>query len=77
MKEEFIKLIESIGFKYDYGYYNYKICRIDLYDEYYHFNTMDLDTYYYIPYTDIKVLKDYFKKEIRSIKLKNILYDRK
>ena len=70
-KEEFVKLIKSIGFKYinlHYGYYDYKSYRIDLASNYYNFYNGSVWTFH-IKLDDLSV----FKKELRSIKLKKIL----
>ncbi len=75
MKEEFIKLIESIGFKYKYGYYNYKEFEIYLYnDSYVLHNGFGFNQERIISsYCDLRPIEKYFKKEFRSFKLKLLL----
>ena len=75
-REEFIIFIKSLGFEYDViERYKYKSFIIDLwiqdntYDLY-----SDLDWFYDIQLNDLKPLHKYFNKELRSIKLKKILY---
>ena len=72
--EEFKKFIESIGFKYNYDsyLYDYKEFKIDLWYKKYDF----YDGYKwieYIPYNDLRPIEMYFKRELRSIKIKKIL----
>ena len=71
-KEEFVKLIKSIGFRFfinlDYGYYDYKSYRIYLESNYYNFYNGSGWTFH-IKFDDLSV----FKKELRSIKLKQLL----
>ena len=74
---KFIKLIESIGFEFDDFYisssiYNYNNFRIDLYDTYYAFHN-GFEWFLCKPFNDLEPINNYFKNEIRSIKLKNIL----
>ena len=72
-KEIFIKLIESIGFKY-YGLetMDYKDFLIGLYDNYYTFYfDYNFGGKYY--YTDLEPINYHFKKELRTIKLKQLL----
>ncbi len=72
--DEFIKLIESIGFKNYTGsnFYGYKGFRIELFKDNYNLwngsNWVD-----YIPYTDLTPIENKFKNELRSIKLKELL----
>ena len=70
---EFKKFIESIGFKYNSHniFYEYKIFKIDLFfiDHYEFWSGSKWINYNYNDLTPFKV----FKKELRSIKLKNIL----
>ena len=76
---EFKNYIESIGFNSvnndKLNIYKYKSFIIDLWI---HDNTYDLysdlDWFYDIQLNDLKPLHKYFKKELRSIKLKKILY---
>ena len=71
-RKEFITLIESIGFKYKYGYYNYKEFRISFNHKYYIFyNGSVFDDN--IPLNDLELIEKYFKKELRSYKLKALL----
>ena len=74
-REEFKNYIESIGFIYerteDFDRYVYKKYRIDLASNYYHFyNGSEWDSY---ELNDLTPLAKEFKKELRSIKLKQIL----
>ena len=75
-REEFIKFIESIGFKYNKhkDYYDYKEYGIYLlqnnYNYYVFYNGSGCITYVL---DDLTPLEKYFKNELRSIKLKNIL----
>jgi hypothetical protein len=78
--EEFIKYIELIGFRYisyDHYIYKYKEIKLDLYsdsyDSYYFWNGSDW--IYDIPLNDLKPINEYFKKELRCIKLKALLGD--
>ena len=81
--EEFIKYIESIGFrmhsmnkrKYSYRYYDILIGAY-----YYTFNDRDglliknkIDNNYIFYLNDVSEINSYFKNELRSIKLKKIL----
>ena len=67
-KKEFVKLIKSIGF-IKIGYeYEYKEYRIDLASNYYNFYNGSGWTFH-IKLDDLSV----FKKELRSIKLKQLL----
>ena len=72
--KEFEKLIKSIGFDYDVSehIYIYKHFGIDLYNECYNFyNGYEWNGGYY--YNDLKNIENNFKKELRSIKLKQLL----
>ena len=66
--KEFEKYIKSIGFKKKLWYYEYKEYKIDLWNEYYDFSGK-----YDIPFTDLTPLEKVFKKELRSIKVKELL----
>ena len=68
-QEEFIKLIESIGFKStnNFNYY-YKEYSIYLYGDHYNFYNSS-EGLYYIPYNDLKPIL----KLTRSVKLKALL----
>ena len=69
--KEFKKYIESIGFKYFGCYYDYKEYRIDLYEYcYYFYNGSDWDMK---NIDDLTPFNKYFKQELRSIKLKELL----
>ena len=70
-REEFKKLIESIGFEYNGFNYVYEECGVSLYSKCYNF----FNSYRWVDYeyNDLTPLKEYFKKELRSIKLKQIL----
>ena len=73
IREEFIKYIESIGFEeIDSNYYVYKYCDIDLYEDIYVFHN-GYEWFYDIDLNDLTLLEKYFKKELRSIKLKQLL----
>ncbi len=74
-RKEFIKLIESIGFKFKLGdVYQYKEFVIELY-------SYDTDSYdFYNGYIwesydsfGLEPINNYLKKELRSIKLKQLL----
>ena len=69
---EFKKFIESIGFKYDGYSYLYKEYRIDLYPTHYYFFNGSKGSKF-LDLNDLKPIEDYFKNELRSIKLKKIL----
>ena len=66
--EEFIKFIESIGFKYTGHFYRYKKYKIDLYYECYDFCDGS-EWIYSIVLNDLRLLR----KLDRSYKLKKIL----
>ena len=83
-KNEFKNYIEYIGFKfkftvYYYGnkeyngvdYYQWQKCEIKLYDSNYGFNNGFISSEH--EYNDLKPLEKEFKKELRSIKLKQLL----
>ena len=74
-REEFKKLIESIGFEYNrlYYFHNYDEYRIDLYDYHYYFDNGSgwIDYEHYL--NDLTPIQEHFKKELRSIKLKGLL----
>ena len=70
--EQFKKYIESIGFKHNDRLFKYKEYRIDLYRYSYGF----YNGYVWInkyEFTDLTLFEKEFKKELRFIKLKNIL----
>ena len=73
-QEKFIKLIKSIGFLSDdkSNAYYYKDFRINLFS-----NNYDLCVGNYILYArefkELDILDEYFKKELRAIKLKELL----
>jgi hypothetical protein len=75
-REEFIKLIQSIGFKKSDNiintYYTYKEFVIDLFHDFYEFHN---GSHWVedISYTDLKQLEKHFKNYFRSIKLKELL----
>ena len=76
-QEEFIKLIESIGFKFEgiwneERYYDYKNYKIDLSSDLYElYDGSGWCSSYNID--DLKPLEKEFKNELRSNKLKQIL----
>ena len=71
-REEFKMYIESIGFKYNgHGYYVYKEYEINLYIDHYDFNNGS-EWVFYINF-DIRPFDMYFKRELRSFKLKELL----
>ena len=69
--EEFEKFIESIGFKYNVYSYLYKEYIIDLYEYTYEFYNGSGWVGY--DYNDLSPLEKEFKKELRSVKLKELL----
>ena len=70
-RDEFIKLIESIGFtqEYDARYYKYDDYYIYLDDIECNFS----DGWKWIYNIDSDTICNYFKKELRAIKLKQLL----
>ena len=72
--EEFKQFIESIGFKFNSHniFYEYKEFKIYLRPNYYDLFDGSIWTYC-IKLNDLKPLEKYFKRELRSIKLKKIL----
>ena len=70
-REEFKQFILSIGFKYN-GYYVYKEFVIYLYYNDYDFHNGS-EWYDNNDINDLRLIENYFKRELRSIKLKNIL----
>ena len=68
---EFKRYIESIGFKRNGIYYVYKEYRLYLLSNYYNFNNGSL----WVQDIDLNDLRPFkvFKKELRSIKLKQLL----
>ena len=71
-KEILENFIESIGFEFHGISYVYKKYKIDLWNDYYNFHN-GYEWFYGIDLNDLTLLEKYFKKELRSIKLKNIL----
>ena len=71
-REEFINYIESIGFKSSGGWYTYKNHMIYLYGGFYVF-LINNKTICKNVYTYITPLNEHFKKELRSIKIKQLL----
>ena len=71
---EFHEFIKSLGFKLNgvYGGYIYKEYKIDLYGYHYDFYNGS-EWVFSIPLNDLTPLVKEFKKELRSIKLINIL----
>ena len=67
---EFKKFIESIGFKKEGWYYVYKEFRIKLYPDYYTF--YNGSKWVGCEIDDLTPIENYFKKELRSIKLKQL-----
>jgi hypothetical protein len=70
-REEFRILIESIGFKYN-GLYEYKEFRISYSNKYYNFHNGS-KWIYSILLNDLELIEKKFKKELRSVKLKELL----
>ena len=70
--EEFINYIKSIGFKKIGIYYVYKEYKIVLYNNYYYNFYNGSEWFSDIDYNDLTPFK-VFKKELRSIKLKELL----
>ena len=74
-EEKFIIFIKSLGFKYNYNsnIYEYKEFTIDICNG----NIYNLYTgsvwYKYYPYENLEPINNYLKKELRTIKLKQIL----
>ena len=65
--------IESIGFKHNgWDYYHYKKYSISLYTSHYIFSN-NSECIYNIKLDDLTPLEKVFKKELRSIKLKELL----
>ena len=73
-QKEFITLIESIGFKFDnyYGFFVYKEFIVSLWDVKYNFYNGS-NWHNNIPLNELRPLVKYFKNELRSIKLKQLL----
>ena len=69
---DFQKYIESIGFKYIGFCYRYKGFKIDLsfIEEYGFYNGSKWNNY---EYNDLRPIENYFKQELRRIKLRKIL----
>ena len=76
-EKEFIRYIASIGFKPGkwVDYYQYKGFRIYLYTNSNHYSLNSLDAAYLgsCDYSDLTPIEKYFKRELRSIKLKKLL----
>ncbi len=72
-KAEFIKLIESIGFKEVYGMYVYTYNGYKLYVQATVYTLAGNSLYITKSFNNLEVIHNYFKKEFRTIKLKNIL----
>ena len=76
MVKEFIIFIESIGFKRSDGFvfrYDYKEFLIDLGNSHCEFYNGSEWIKYLSYYDDLETIEKYFKKELRSIKLKQLL----
>ena len=73
-RDEFITLIESIGFKHNkiYDYYEYKEFSIELFNDYFDFWD-DIVCIRFISFNNLEHIKNCFKKELRTIKLKQLL----
>ncbi len=76
IKDEFIKCIKSIGFIYNEKFDNYEYVEFRIFispyaPEVYHFWTGSEWIGYY--YSDLTPIDKYFKKVMRSIKLKGLL----
>ena len=69
---EFSNFIKSIGFKPSGFFYRYKGFIIDLYNNYYNFHNGS-KWYCNIDYNVLRPIDMYFKHELRSIKLKQLL----
>ena len=70
-QEEFKKYIKSIGFDEDILYYYYKQYSIYFLSNHYNFhNGFGWEAY---DLNDLRPIQEHFKKELRSIKLKQIL----
>ena len=73
MIDDFIKYIKSIGFIHSHNtVYNYENFTIHIYKIYYDFYDGSHSTLF-IQYNDLNLLEKYFKRELRSIKLKELL----
>ena len=70
--EQFKKYIESIGFKHNDRLFKYKEYRIDLYRYSYGFYN-GFEWSILLDLNDLTLFEKEFKKELRFIKLKNIL----
>ncbi len=75
-EEDFVKLIVSIGFNYRSIYnkneYKYNKFRIDVWDDGYDFYNGS-EWFMYVSYNELDIIYNSFKKEFRSIKLKQLL----
>ena len=73
--DEFKKLAESIGFEIDGQYYSYKKYMLNIFKSHFNFYNGDRWSLGNDYYQDLNLtpFKTYFKKEMRSIKLKQIL----
>ena len=72
-QNHFIKFIESIGFEKDIFNYKYKEYDINLYSDFYVLSKIHIKIVNVSYYNDLTLIKNVFKKELRSIKLKKIL----
>ena len=73
-KEKFIKIIELIGFKSNDSFkYDYEEYTILAFPEFYDFLVWGDEQDEAISYDDLENIKIYFEKELRSIKLKELL----
>lgn len=73
-KEKFIKIIELIGFKSNDSFkYDYEEYTILAFPEFYDFLVCGDEQDEAIPYDDLENIKIYFEKELRSVKLKQLL----
>ena len=71
-REEFIIFIKSLGFEYNGFCYRYKNYIIDLYQDHYDlYNGSGWNVKIYL--NDLSPLDKEFKKELRRIKLKELL----
>ena len=71
-REQFIKYIKSLGFKYNVDYMVYENKRYTIYvnNEFYSFLN---EPWVYYRYNNLTPFNKYFKQELRSIKFKKIL----
>ncbi len=76
-REQLRSLVKSIGFncvknESDKNYYTYKDYDIDLYEDFYDFYD-GTKWIWDLEYDDLEKFEECFKKELRSIKLKQLL----